>query len=54
MSDDDFRSVPSNKSSKKTTSNEKSTDRQVLLVESKWRGSDFIDKIKEQVSLKLY
>jgi hypothetical protein len=49
--DDDFR--PSGKSLKPRPSATDSSDkgRQIMTVEAKWKGSDFVEKIKELVRI---
>jgi hypothetical protein len=51
MSDDDFRTDSLNLRSKNKLQlkTEKDAEQTTLLVESKWKGSSFVDKVKEQV-----
>jgi len=50
--DDDFISKPS-KSKLSTSKPMSKPGEECLLVESKWRGSEFVDQIKEQVAFHL-
>jgi hypothetical protein len=51
MSDDDFRTDSLNLRSKNKLQlkTEKDAEQTTLLVEFKWKGSNFVDKVKEQV-----
>ena len=47
--DDDFKTNPS-KSKLSTSKPVSKAGEECLLVESKWKGSEFVDQIKEQVT----
>ena len=49
MSDDDFQTKPSSKAKLAAAIQRPKEGQELLLVDSKWKGSPFIEKIKEQV-----